>query len=106
MKEFEPLGFEYNPIKDKAIAKHVARRPDTAISSLIIEFKQRATLTTDLYKKTIAQNPRVPMTIQKLSEKAPELANYYIENKKLILEQKCEYFMGRNETVLFQDHFL
>lgn len=46
------------------------------------------------------------MTIQKLSEKAPELANYYIENKKLILEQKCEYFMGRNETALFQDHFL
>ena len=55
-KYFEPLGFEYNPIKDKAIAKHVARRPDTAIASLIIEFKQPSTLMTDSYKdKAVAQ---------------------------------------------------
>lgn len=49
-KYFEPLGFEYNPVKDKAIAKHVAKRPDTAIASLIIEFKQPSTLITDIYK--------------------------------------------------------
>lgn len=47
---FEPLGFEYKPVKDKAIAKHIARRPDTAISSLIIEFKQPSTLAADSYK--------------------------------------------------------
>lgn len=44
------MGFEYNPVKDKAIAKHVAKRPDTAIASLIIEFKQPSTLITDIYK--------------------------------------------------------
>lgn len=49
-KYFEPLGFEYNPIKDKAIAEHVARRPDTAIASLVIEFKQPSTLQTEYYK--------------------------------------------------------
>lgn len=49
-EHFGPLGFEYNPIKEKSIAtcRHVAReasgRADTAISTLVIEFKQPAAL--------------------------------------------------------------
>lgn len=63
---FEPLGFEYKPVKDKAIAKHIARRPDTAISSLIIEFKQPSTLSADSYKdKAIEQISDYLMKISK-----------------------------------------
>lgn len=44
---FEPLGFIYNPIKEKSIntARHISKgRADTAIASLVIEFKQPSTL--------------------------------------------------------------
>ena len=44
---FEPLGFIYNPIKEQAIntCRHVSKgRADTAIASLVIEFKQPSTL--------------------------------------------------------------
>ncbi len=44
---FEPLGFIYNPIKEQAIntRRHVSKgRADTAIASLVIEFKQPSTL--------------------------------------------------------------
>lgn len=40
---FEPLGFEYNPIKEKALntKRHISKgHADTAISTLVIEFKQ------------------------------------------------------------------
>lgn len=44
---FEPLGFIYNPIKEQAIntLRHISKgRADTAIASLVIEFKQPSTL--------------------------------------------------------------
>lgn len=56
-EQFEPLGFEYNPIKEKSVAtcRHVAKgtkgRADTAISTLVIEFKQPSTLSNDEQKK-------------------------------------------------------
>ena len=43
----EPLGFRYNPIKEKSIAtrRHITKgRADTVIGSLTIEFKQPLTL--------------------------------------------------------------
>ncbi len=51
---FEPLGFEYNPIKEKSIAtrRHISKgRADTAISTLIIEFKQPSALSNEKQKK-------------------------------------------------------
>lgn len=51
---FGPFGFEYNPIKEKAIAtcRHVSKgRADTAISTLVIEFKQPSKLSNDRQKK-------------------------------------------------------
>ena len=51
---FEPLGFEYNPTKEKALntQRHVSKgRADTAISTLVIEFKQPSTLATGKYKE-------------------------------------------------------
>ncbi len=51
---FAPFGFEYNPIKEKAVAtcRHVSRgRADTAISSLVIEFKQPSKLSSDHQKE-------------------------------------------------------
>lgn len=57
--EFHTLGFEYNPIKEKAVAttRNVLNgRADTAIASLIIEFKQPKTLNnTHQKEKAIAQ---------------------------------------------------
>lgn len=44
---FEPLGFEYNPVKEASVAtqRHVTKgRADTAIGGLVIEFKQPSTL--------------------------------------------------------------
>jgi len=46
---FEPIGFSYNPVKEKSIAtkRHVTKgRADTAVGSLIIEFKQPSSLST------------------------------------------------------------
>lgn len=56
-EQFGPFGFEYNPIKEKSIAtcRHVAKgakgRADTAISTLVIEFKQPSTLANEEQKK-------------------------------------------------------
>lgn len=53
-KYFEPLGFEYNPTKESSIAtkRHVSKgRADTAISALVIEFKQPSTLSSEAQKK-------------------------------------------------------
>ncbi len=50
---FEPLGFIYNPIKEKSIntARHISKgRADTAIASLVIEFKQPSTLSNKMNK--------------------------------------------------------
>lgn len=56
---FEPLGFIYNPIKEKSIntARHISKgRADTAIASLVIEFKQPSTLSNKMNKaKAISQ---------------------------------------------------
>ena len=44
---FEPIGFTYNPVKEKAIAtkRHVTKgRADTAVGAFIIEFKQPSAL--------------------------------------------------------------
>ncbi len=44
---FVPLGFEYNPVKEVAVAtkRHITKgRADSAIGALIIEFKQPSTL--------------------------------------------------------------
>ena len=44
-EKFGTLGFDYNPIKEKNAARHTLRgRADSALSSLIIEFKQPSTL--------------------------------------------------------------
>lgn len=43
---FEPLGFEYNPIKEASVStqRHITKgRADTAIGALVIEFKQPST---------------------------------------------------------------
>ena len=51
---FEPLGFEYNPTKEKVLntQRHISRgRADTAISTLVIEFKQPSTLSNDKQKE-------------------------------------------------------
>ena len=57
--KFNSLGFEYNPIKEKAVktARNVLKgRADTAIASLIIEFKQPKTLSNEKQKsKAIEQ---------------------------------------------------
>lgn len=50
---FNSLGFEYNPIKEKAVetTRNVLKgRADTAIASLIIEFKQPKTLSNEKKK--------------------------------------------------------
>lgn len=56
---FEPLGFIYNPIKEKSIntARHISKgRADTAIASLVIKFKQPLTLSNKINKaKAISQ---------------------------------------------------
>lgn len=47
---FSPLGFEYNPIKEASVAttRHITKgRADTAIGTLVIEFKQPSTLKSD-----------------------------------------------------------
>lgn len=44
---FQPLGFEYNPTKEASIStkRHITKgRADTAIGTLVIEFKQPSTL--------------------------------------------------------------
>lgn len=43
-------------------------------------------------------NPRVPIRLQELAEKAPELAKYYQQNKSLIMEQT-----GYNEKIIGRD---
>ena len=51
---FEPLGFEYNPTKEKALntQRHISKgRANTAISTLVIEFKQPSTLSNDKQKE-------------------------------------------------------
>ena len=53
-KYFEPLGFEYNPTKESSTAtkRHVSKgRADTAISALVIEFKQPSTLSSETQKR-------------------------------------------------------
>ena len=45
------------------------------------------------------ENPRVPISMKNLSKKAPRLANYYIENKKMILEQT-----GYNERIIGREN--
>lgn len=55
---FNSLGFEYNPIKEKAVntKRNILKgRADTAIASLIIEFKQPKTLS-NKKKKEVAVN--------------------------------------------------
>ena len=56
---FSPLGFEYNPTKEAAIAtrRHVTKgRADTLVGALVIEFKQPSTLAnSELQAKAIAQ---------------------------------------------------
>lgn len=52
--KFHSLGFDYNPVKEKAIAttRNVLKgRADTAIASLIIEFKQPKTLSNEQQKE-------------------------------------------------------
>lgn len=52
--KFHTLGFEYNPTKEKAVAttRNILKgRADTAIASLIIEFKQPKTLSNDQQKE-------------------------------------------------------
>ena len=46
---FEPLGFEYAPVKECAVStkRHVTKgRADTVVGALVIEFKQPSTLST------------------------------------------------------------
>ena len=53
-ENFNSLGFEYNPIKEKAVStkRNILKgRADTAIASLIIEFKQPKTLSNDQQKE-------------------------------------------------------
>ena len=56
---FEPLGFEYNPVKEAAVStkRHITKgRADTAIGALVIEFKQPSTLSNDnLQEKAVSQ---------------------------------------------------
>lgn len=58
-ENFESLGFEYKPIKEKAIAtrRHVSKgRADTAIGALVVEFKQPSTFSNEKNKnKAIEQ---------------------------------------------------
>jgi hypothetical protein len=58
-KHFEQYGFEYNPQKEYAVktTRHVAKgHSDTAISTLVIEFKQISTLSNDIMKqKAVSQ---------------------------------------------------
>ena len=51
--KFEPIGFSYNPIKEKAIAtrRHVTKgRADTVVGSFIIEFKHPSALSSEKSK--------------------------------------------------------
>lgn len=69
---FGPLGFEYNPIKEKAIAtcRHISKgRADTAISTLVIEFKQPSTLSNDKMKeKAVCQISEYLQGIEQTNE--------------------------------------
>lgn len=53
-ERFSLLGFEYSPIKEKKVAtRHTLRgRADTALTSLIIEFKQPSTLRNKVLKES------------------------------------------------------
>ena len=51
---FEPIGFTYNPIKEKAISteRHITKgRADTAVGTFIIEFKRPLTLDSSISQK-------------------------------------------------------
>lgn len=53
--QFSKFGFEYNPIKEKPVdtVRTVLKgRADTAIATLVIEFKQPKTLSSDIQKVT------------------------------------------------------
>lgn len=50
---FEPLGFEYNPVKEASVStkRHITKgRADTAIGALVIEFKQPSTFSSTVQK--------------------------------------------------------
>lgn len=52
-EKFGLLGFDYNPIKERNAARHTLKgRADSALSSLIIEFKQPSTLKSAAQKKS------------------------------------------------------
>ncbi|RHO96430.1 SAM-dependent DNA methyltransferase [Clostridium sp. AF37-5] len=84
---FEPLGFIYNPIKEKSIntntERHVSRgkskgRADTAIASLVIEFKQPTTLSNPQNKaKAINQ---ISEYLLGLSDEDNEIIEGYVTN--------------------------
>ena len=73
---FEPLGFEYNPTKESSIEtrRHVSKgRADTAISALVIEFKQPSTLKNDKQKtKAIRQISDYLLGLQSDNEETME----------------------------------
>lgn len=46
-----------------------------------------------------ADNPKIPIGLDKLSTNAPRLAKFYQDNKKLILEQT-----GYNEKIIGKDN--
>lgn len=79
---FEPLGFEYNPTKEKALntQRHVSKgRADTAISTLVIEFKQPSTLATEKYKeKALRQIEDYLKAVHK--EKDEEMMEGFVTN--------------------------
>lgn len=68
-EKFGLLGFEYNPIKEKTAARrHTLKgRADSALSSLVIEFKQPSTLKNNLQKKN---------AIEQIKEYITSLSNY------------------------------
>lgn len=73
-KHFEKYGFEYNPQKEYAVKtkRHVAKgHADTAISTLVIEFKQLSTLSNDTMKeKAVSQISEYLRGIQQENDEA------------------------------------
>lgn len=83
---FETLGFIYNPIKEKSIntARHISKgRADTAIASLVIEFKQPSNNYSIWHMMTYQSNKQ--LLIEKNHWKNCWVINFQIEMMSIYL---------------------
>lgn len=95
---FEPLGFEYNPVKEASITtkRHVTRgRADSAIGALVVEFKQPSTL-----KNANMQNKAIKQVSDYLLGLSPDLGSV-----GFVTDGTKGCFVMRKEEKIYPEHF-